>query len=75
MVTLVDVFGAFGLTVSEKKKENMSLPTPHAPETPIASNATGQQYRPNTSFIYLGGAITESPTLSAEMTAGLVRPG
>ena len=34
MATLVDVFGAFGLTNSEKITETMSLPTPHAPATP-----------------------------------------
>ena len=43
MATLVDVFGAFGLTVSEKKTETMSLPIPHAAATPIAFNRTGQQ--------------------------------
>ena len=42
MATLVDVFGAFGLTVSERKTETMSLPTSHAPATPIAFNETGQ---------------------------------
>ncbi|MEO0565068.1 MAG: reverse transcriptase family protein [Chloroflexota bacterium] len=30
MVNLVDVFGAFGLTVSEKKTETMRLPIPHS---------------------------------------------
>ena len=48
MLTLVEVFGAFGLTVSEKKTETMSLPIPHAPATPIAFTTTGQQYRQTT---------------------------
>ena len=67
MATLVEVFGAFGLTVSEKKTETMSFPIPHAPATTIAFITTGQQYRHMTSFIYLGGAITESSRLSAEI--------
>ena len=45
----------------------MSLPIPHAPATPIAFNATGQQYRQTTSFIYLERAITETPKLSTEI--------
>ena len=67
MVTLVDVFGGFGLTVSEKKTETMRLPIPHAPATPIAFTTTGQQCRQTTSFVYLGGAITESSRLSTEI--------
>ena len=67
MATLVDVFGAFGLTVSEKITEPMSLPISHIPATPIPFTTTGQQYRQTTSFVYLGGAITESSRLSAEI--------
>ena len=67
MAIFVDVFGAFGLTVSEKKTETMCLPIPHAPATPITFNAMGQQYRQTTSFIYLGGLISESPKPSAEI--------
>ena len=67
MVTLVDVLGAFGFTVSEKKTETMSLPISHTTATPIAFNTTGQLYRQTTSYIYLGIAITESSRLSAEI--------
>ena len=67
MMTLVDVFGAFSLTVSEKKPETVSLPIPHAIATPIAFTTTGQQYRQTTFFVYLGGAITESSKLSADI--------
>ena len=45
----------------------MSLSIPHAPATAISFNTTGQQYRQTTSFVYLGGAITESSRLSAEI--------
>ena len=45
----------------------MSLPIPHAPATPVVFTTTGQQYRQTTSFVYLGGAITERLRLSAEI--------
>ena len=67
METLVDVFGAFGLTDSEKKTETISLPSPLALATPIAFTTTRQQYRQAHVFIYHEGAITESPKLLAEV--------
>ena len=50
MVTMVDVFDAFGFTVSEKKPETMRLPIPHDPATPIAFTTMGQQYSQTTSL-------------------------
>ena len=67
MAVLVEVFGAFGLTISESKTETMCMPIPHAPATKIVFNATGQQYRQTTSFTYLGGTVTEMPNLSDEI--------
>ena len=43
------------------------MPIPRAPATPIMFNSTGQQYRQTTSFAYLGGAVTETPNISAEI--------
>ena len=59
MAVLVEVFGAFGLTISESKTETMCMPIPRAPATKIlvVFNATGQQYRQTTSFTYLGGTV------------------
>ena len=54
MVTLVDVFGTLGLTVSENPPETMSLPIPHATVTPIAFTTTGQQYGQTTCFLPRG---------------------
>ena len=54
--------------------ETMSLPIPHATVTPIAFTTTRQQYRQTNSFVYLGGAITESSSLSAEID-GRIRAG
>ena len=67
MAVFVEVFGAFGLTISENKTETMCMPIPRAPATKIVFNATGQQYRQTTSFTYLGGTVTEMPNLSNEI--------
>ena len=67
MAVFVEVFGAFGLTISESKTETMCMPIPRAPATKIVFNATGQQYRQTTSFTYLGGTVTETPNLSDEI--------
>ena len=42
MAVFVEVFGTFGLTISESKMETMCMPTPRAPATKIVFNATGQ---------------------------------
>ena len=67
MAVFVEVFGAFGLTISESKTETMCIPIPRAPATKIFFNTTGQQYRQTTSFTYLGGTVTELPNLSDEI--------
>ena len=67
MAVFVEVFGASCLTISESKTETMCMPSPRAPATQIIFNATRQQYRQTTSFIYLGGAVTEIPNLSDEI--------
>ena len=41
----VEVFGACGLTVSEKKTEVMTMPTPRAPVEKMRKEAAGQCYR------------------------------
>ena len=67
MVVFVEVFGPFGLTISESKTETMYMPIPRTPATKIVFNATGQQYRQTTSFTYLGGTVTETRNLSDEI--------
>ena len=67
MAVFVEVFGAFGLTISESKTETMCMPIPRAPATKGVFNATGQQYRQTTSFTYLGGTVTEMPNQSDEI--------
>ena len=65
----VNVSSAFGLIVTEKKLDTktMCVPIPHTPATPIAIKTSGLQYRQTTSFIYLGGAVTERLNLSLEV--------
>ena len=66
MITVfVEVFGTFGLIISESKTETMCMP--YTPATKIVFNATGQQYCQTTSFIYFGGTVTETPNLSDEI--------
>ena len=67
MAVFVEVFGTFGLTISESKTETLCMPIPRAPATKILFNAPGQQYRQTTSFTYLGGTVNETPTLSDEI--------
>ena len=67
MAVFVEVFGTFGLTISESKTKTMCMPIPRAQATKIVFNATGQQYRQTTSFTYLEGTVTETPNLSDEI--------
>ena len=67
MAVFVEVFGTFGLTISESKTEAMCMPISRAPATKIVFNGTGQEYRQTTSFTYLGGTVTETPNLSDEI--------
>ena len=71
------VFGAFGLTVSEKKTETLLLrapekaqqpgetPTPPLPALEIA--AAGQKYNQAHQLVYLGGLITEDADLTRDI--------
>ena len=79
MTVIVEVFGAFGLAVSEKKTEILLMrapkkaqqpggtPTPPLPALEIA--AAGQKYHQVHQFVCLGGLITED----ADITRGINR--
>ena len=76
MTVIVEVFGAFGLTVSEKKAESLltrvpdkaqqpgETPTPPLPALEIVS--AGQKYHQVHQFIYLGGLITEDDDITRD---------
>ena len=62
MSVFVEVLGACGLTVSDKKTEVMTMPTPRAPVVEkMRIEAAGQRYNQTNSFAYLGGIISETP--------------
>ena len=68
MAVFVEIFGTFGLTISEGNTETIAMPTSRAPATQIVFNVTGQQYRQTTSFTYLGATATDTaPNLSDEI--------
>ena len=71
MAVFVEIFGTFGLTLSESTTETMYMPILHAPATKIVFKATGQQHGQTTSFTYLGGTLTEAPNLSEEIYRGV----
>ena len=70
MAVIVIVFEAAGLTVSEKKTENMLLRTPNqAPQTsPPVIEAAGQKYRQTMQCLYLGGLVVASADIMPEIT-------
>ena len=55
MAVYVEVFSAFGLTISESKTEIMCMPIPRTSAPKIVFNATGQQYRQTTFLLRLFG--------------------
>ena len=78
MITvIVEVFGAFGLAVSEKNTETLPMrapdeaqqpeetPTPPLPALEIA--AAGQKYHQVHQFVYLGGLITEDADITRDI--------
>ncbi|CAM9955242.1 unnamed protein product [Sphacelaria rigidula] len=77
MSVIVLVFGAFGLTVSEKKTETllMRVPAkrpekgepPAPPPPPLVIEAAGQTHAQTTQFRYLGGLVTEDGELTQEI--------
>ena len=74
MTTIVEVFGALGLTVSEKKTKTLLTRTPEKqpkkggpPPPPLAIEAAGQKYAQTAQFRYLGGLVNEDGELTQEI--------
>ena len=67
MEVIVEVCRAFALTVSGKKTETMFIPPQRTPRTMVRIEAAGQIHKQVQSFIYLGGAVTETPDMSVEI--------
>ena len=76
MMVIVEVFGAFGLTVSEKKTETLLMRASEkakqqgeAPASPLRAleiAAAGQKYHQVHQFVYLGGLITEDADITRD---------
>ena len=74
MTTIVEVFGEFGLTVSEKKTETLLMRAPEkqpkkggSPPPPLVIEAAGQKYAQTAQFRYLGGLVNEDGELTQEI--------
>ena len=67
MEVIVEVCRAFALTVSAKKTETMCIPPPREPRTMVRVEAAGRIYKQLQSFIYLEGAVTETPDMSVKI--------
>ena len=74
MTLIVEVFGAFGLTVSEKKAETLLVRAPEkqpkkgrSPPLPLVIEAAGQKYAQTAQFRYLGGFVNEDGELTQEI--------
>ena len=59
--------GVPSLRVSDKKTKTTCMPPHRTPQMMVRVEAAGQMYRQVQSFIYLGGAVTETPDMSVEI--------
>ena len=74
MTMIVEAFGAFGLTVSEKKTETLSTRAPEKQSRkerslppPLIIEAAGQKYAQTAQFRYLGDLVNEDGELTQEI--------
>ena len=77
MTVIVEVFGAFGVTVSEKKTETLLMrasekaqqpgETPTPPLLALEVSTAGQKYNQVHQFVYLGGLITEDADITRDI--------
>ena len=74
MTTIVEVFEAFGLTVSETKTETLLMRAPEkqpkkwgSPPPPLIIEAAGQKYAQTAQSRYLGGLVNEDGELTQEI--------
>ena len=61
MATVVEVCGAYGLTVAETKTETMVMRPPGHVAEDLRMEAAGQRYKQTEPFVYLGGTVRQRP--------------
>ena len=77
MTVIIKIFGAFGLTVSEKKTETLLMRAPEKAQQPggtstpilpaLEITAAGQKYHQVHQLVYLGGLITENADITRDI--------
>ena len=67
MKVIVEVCGAFALTVSAKETDTMCMPPPRIRRTIVRVEAAGQTYKQVQSFTYLGGAVIKIQDMPVEI--------
>ena len=77
MAVIVEIFRAFGLTVSEKKTETLLMralkkaqqsgETSTPPLPALENAAAGQKYNQVHQFVYLGGLVTKDADLTRDI--------
>ena len=67
MAAMVEVCGAYGLTLEKRKTETMVMRRPHHAQEDLEILAEGQQYAQTEQFVYLGGTITAEADMTAEI--------
>ena len=68
MTAVVEVCGAYGLTVvAETKTETMVMRPPDCVAEDLRVEAAGQRYKQTEQFVYLGGTVTAEADMTAEL--------
>ena len=67
IIAVVEVSGAYGLTVAERKTETMIMRPPHHAQEGLKIVTVSQRYAQTEQFVYLGGHITAEADAIAEI--------
>ena len=67
MTAVLEVCGAYGLTVVERKTETMIMRPQHHAQKGLEIVAAGELYAQTEQFIYLGGTMTTEADMTADI--------
>ena len=67
MTAVVEVYGAYVLTVAERKTETMVMRPLHHAREGLEIVAAGRRYAQIEQFVYLGGTIMAEADMTAEI--------